>query len=297
METQIELDKQNEQQLFADLIKALVNKFSPERIYCFGTNSAIVDKNTCFIEPYVETKTNYFLLMIMESKTQIEHEVQEYTNNILTAGNVTVLVHEKSAIAKALKENNRFFNTVYREAAIVYSRDGLFSREEVPLLIIAQSVVKAKKKFFECIQLADGFYAGADECFSTDRPSACVLLLHLTVEQCCNALIHVYLDYQSEIHNLKRLLHLCRCFSDEPANLLLQTGSYEDKELLDLLVKSYSMARYKHNFDASYEDADRLLKCVGKFIELTSEMYDDKIKKFEKEVYKETKKTNVLEPL
>lgn len=283
METKPSIETQSEQQVFSAHIKALADKFRPERIYCFGKNSVTVNKNTSFITSFEETQTHYFLLMVTESNTRIEHEVQDYANNILISGSVTVLAHGKQNIAQAILANNKFFNTVYRDAPIVYSRDGILSRQDVAPFIPTQWAGKSRKHYEQRIEMAEGFLHGASECLSAEKLNACVFLLHQVVEQCCIALIRVHLAYRSEIHNLNRLLRLCRCFSDKPANILFQSGSKADERLLDLLVQSYGMARYKNNFLISFEDTSRLFDRIDEFLALSKEMCEQKIQELEEE--------------
>ncbi len=102
------------------------------------------------------------------------------------------------------------------------------------------------------------------------------------VEQCCIGIIRVFLAYRSEVHNLKRLLLLCNAFSDAPYNLFL-SGSLEDGRLFEILVKSYSQARYGSTFQVEKQDADALSQKITRFLEMTECMCEDKISKLENE--------------
>ena len=114
-------------------------------------------------------------------------------------------------------------------------------------------------------------------------------MLHQVVEQACIALIRVYLAYRSEIHNLRRLLCLCSSFSHEPIKTFL-SGSPEDERLFEILLKSYSGARYKETFIVLADDARVLYNKTLAFVTLAKQMCNEKIAQLEQQAiwYKET---------
>lgn len=283
METLITIQLKNQQRYFSLLIKALVEKFKPEQIYCFGKNMVSTEKNGCFMEPHADTQCHYFLLVVTESITRMEHEMQDYANSIPTSDTITILSHGKQAIAEALTANNRFFHTVYRTAQLVYSRNGFLYREAIPPFNPAQMGSKALKDFNHRMEMVDGFLAGANECLNEDQFNVCVFLLHQTVQQACMALIKVYLAYRTDIYNLHRLLHLCSCFAEEPLKILLHSGIKNDERLFNLLIKSHSAARYNNIFNVDVEDANALFDRVMDFVPLVKEMCKRKIVALEME--------------
>jgi HEPN domain-containing protein len=291
METITKPNLQNQQKNFSLFILELVEKFKPEQIYCFGKSVVSAEKNGCFIADSSDNQHHYFLLMVTESNTRIEHEVQDYANSKFKFGLITILVHGKQTIADAMAANNRFFKTVYSDGQIIYSQNGLLSRDFVSPFIPSQSANKAKKHFSHRMSLAEGFLNGASECLAEDQFNVCVFMLHQVVEQACIALIRVHLAYRSELHNLYRLLKICSCFSDEPNKILL-SGHSEDERLFDLLVRSYSAARYNANFMVSQEDTISLFTRIKNFVQLTREMCVQKIVTLEQEAeaYKQTKR-------
>jgi HEPN domain-containing protein len=279
METQT---SHRQHQRFSSFIKVLAEKFNPQQIYCFGTQVVLRDKSGCFIEGHTDERYHYYLLMVTEGRVRIEHSVQDFVNTHFNFGTITVLVHGKDTITEALTANNRFFNTVFSSAQVVYSYDGLLSPELISPFIPSESAIKAEKHYSHRMSLADGFLAGASECLIKEQFSVCVFMLHQVVEQTCIALIRVYLAYRAEIHNLHRLLSLCSYFSDKPATLLL-SGNKEDERLFDILLRSYSSARYSDNFKVLMEDARLLFHHVEDFLILAKKMCSQKIEALSKE--------------
>lgn len=277
METQFSQSGQFQKENFSAFIKELIQKFKPEQIYSFGKYIHFTVNKGCFIENHSTENYHYFLLMVTESVTRIEHEVQDFANNHYPFGKITILAHGKETIADAIKANNRFFITIYKEGQIFYSRDGMVQHTHIINFIPTQGAVKAQKHYNHRFPLAAGFLASAKECLTNQHYNLSAFMAHQVIEQCCIALIRVHLAYQSEMHNLYRQLRLCESFSPAPSRLFL-SGSEEDKRLFDIMVKSYSAARYKDDFKVEQADAEQIFIRVSTFLKLTEMMCDDKIK-------------------
>ena len=276
METQFSQSGQFQKENFSAFIKELVQKFKPEQIYSFGKNIYFKVNQGCFIEDHHTENYHYFLLMVTESVTRIEHEVQDFANNHYPFGKITILAHGKETIADAIKANNRFFITIYNESEILYSRDGMVQRTHIINFIPTQGAVKAQKHYNHRSTLATGFLKSAKECLTNQHYNLSAFMAHQVVEQCCIALIRVHLAYRSDIHNLYRQLRLCDSFSPAPSSLFL-SGREDDKRLFDIMVKSYSAARYKDDFKVEQDDAEQIFTRVSTFLKLTEIMCGDKI--------------------
>ncbi|RZJ83315.1 MAG: HEPN domain-containing protein [Chryseobacterium sp.] len=277
METQFSQSGQFQKETFLAFIKELVQKFKPEQIYSIGKNIDLKVNNGCFIENHSTESYHYFLLMVTESVTRIEHEVQDFANNHYPFGKITILAHGQETIAEAIKANNRFFITIYNEGKILYSRDGMVRPFQTSSLIPTQGAVKAQKHYNHRFPLATGFLKSTKECLTNQHYNLSAFMAHQVVEQCCIALIRVHLAYRSDIHNLYRQLRLCESFSSAPSSLFL-SGRDDDKRLLDIMVKSYSAARYKDDFKVEQADAEQIFTRVSTFLKLTEIMCGDKIK-------------------
>ncbi|WP_442591912.1 HEPN domain-containing protein [Pedobacter sp. AW31-3R] len=280
---------QAQEEHFAAFIKKLIEKFNPLQVYCFGKHMEFTHKEGSFTDEVTEQKCQYFLLMVTESMTRIENAAQDFANAHCQFGTVHILAHGKETILSSIHDNNRFFIHISRSAQLLYSQDGLLQPLASVAFIPTQAAVKATKHYTYRIQLATGFLESAKECQLKQRYQLSLFMLHQTVEQCCNALIKVYLAYRSDIHNLNRLLLLCNCFSPAPLKMFL--SSPEDERLFNILVKSYSAARYNDNFQVEEADAEQLYTRVSVFVALTKLMCGQKIDALAKEAesYKKLK--------
>jgi len=288
MKTAYPLSGKSHQEQFSAFIKVLAEKFKPMYIYCFGKLTKTCTKSGCFIDSINDQRNRYYLLMITESSTRIEHEVQNYANDHFLHGRITVLVHGKETLTRSIQANNRFFITVANSGELLYSEDETIESFKVKQFIPTQAAAKASKHFRRVTQLATGFLESGLECLRTGKYHLSVFMLHQVVEQCCIALIRVHLAYRSDIHNLYRLLHLCDSFSPSVSDFFLNQGE-EGRRLFDLLVRSYSAARYKDDFLVEQTEAEQLYQEVSAFLQMTTTLCNDKIESlaFEAEVYKQ----------
>jgi uncharacterized protein len=270
----------NHSTYFKLFVESLVLKFKPLQIFCFSKETFLEEVQSCFNDEKMKQRCNYCLLLVTKSTNRIDYEVQDYSNAHFKLGKVTILCHPKETIEEAFKANSRFFITVCNEGKLVYSHDGLTNFYVPAPFIPTQSGAKALKHFKYRIPLAEGFLIGAGECLNKEQYSVCVFMLHQVVEQVCIVLIRVFMAYRSEIHNLHKLLRLCSCFSSAPMKLFL-SGSPEDERLFDILLKSYSGARYKSNFFVLTDDAWVLYNKTAAFVALAKELCHQKVEELD----------------
>ncbi|MBT2561354.1 HEPN domain-containing protein [Pedobacter sp. ISL-68] len=260
---------------FSTFVRELAQKFNPLNILKFGEISTNKDSCSSFMPEQKNSTFHYYLLMVIEGTTRIEHGVQDYVNTHFNYGKITILVHSKESVEAAIAGNNRFFINVFNTGIQLYSHDGTFNLFPEYQLDKKISLEKAKKHLYHRIPMAQGFLDGAGECYSNEKFNVCVFMLHQVVEQSCIAMIRVFMAYRSDIHHLGRLLDICACFSEKPRELLL--GTPDNRRLFEKLMNSYSHARYKDNFNVEMGDADKLYTLVHNFLVLAKSLCDKKI--------------------
>ncbi|WP_231426324.1 HEPN domain-containing protein [Pedobacter sp. Leaf250] len=265
---------------FGQFISKLSEKFQPLQIFCFSRKLYFTEIKGCFAGESHSFHGDYCLLLITETATRIDYEVQDYVNINFKQGLITVICHGNRSVWEAIDANSRFFKSIFNEGDLLYSFDGLFYSSVSPF-VQANSAEKALRHFGHRIPLAEGFLIGAKECFQKQNYGICTFMLHQVIEQSLIVLIRVCIAYRSEFHNLKRLIMLCSCFSDQPYNLFL--GTTDNDRLFDVLSKSYSCARYKDDFCVSKIDAEDLLHKAELFLEMVSLMCNEKISALKQE--------------
>jgi len=261
-----------------ELVKLLIEKFKPMYIYCFCRITKSATKSGCFGVNYTATENHYFLLMVMESKTRNEHEAQDFCNIRFHPGKTTILSHGLETIHQCISKNNRFFISIINKSQQLYSADGIFNVAEKINFDPSKDFEKATKHYAHRIKLARGFLEGAADCYSNEHFAVSLFMAHQVIEQCTIALIRVHLSYRSDIHHLGRQLDLCSSFSSLPCEMFKSTA--EDRRLFDILIKSYSQARYNDQFKVEQDDADKILSKAYAFEKLTRSLCEEKIAEF-----------------
>lgn len=266
---------------FREFIQRLAQKFEPLQIFSFSKNTCTQNKQGCFNESPVSFKCDYCLLVVTETATRIDYEMQDFANTYYRHGTITLICHGRQSVMDAVQHNSRFFISVLTTGKLLYSNDGLLDGDLKPSYIPTKGAVKALKHYNHRMPLANGFLMCASECLEKEQFGICAFMLHQAVEQACICLVRVHIAYRSEFHNLYRLLRLCQCFSEKPFQLFLSTS--EDERLFDIMAKSYSGSRYKDDFSVSWQDAESLYQRVASFLLLVKKMCDDKIELLDQE--------------
>ena len=271
-----------------EVITSLVAKYKTDYIFCFSCLNDAKTTTGCFADAIKVSDTHYFLLMITTEITRIEHEVQDYVNTNFDRGTITIVVHGMETVTNAIAQGSRFFTTVCHDGMQLYSANGLRLNLEYPNLNPATTFTKAQKHFYHRFGMAWGFQESASTSHDNGMYNNCVFELHQSVEQACIAVIRVYMAYRSDMHNLARLLNLCKCFSDGQVDLFPRRTE-EDKRLFQILVKSYSDARYKDDYKVTDSDAEDLCLRVCEFCELIKRLCNEKLAAYRKEAEEASK--------
>ncbi len=261
--------------LFRKIIRQFALKFEPLQIFSFSQHIYTQNSQGCFNESQVYFKCDYCLLVVTESATRIDYEMQDFANTHYRHGTITVICHGRQSVMDAVQHNSRFFIGVFTRGKLLYSKDGLLDGDLIPPFVPTKSAIRALKHFEHRMPLADGFLLCASECFEKEQFGICAFMLHQAVEQACICLVRVHIAYRSEFHNLYRLLRLCTCFSQRPFQMFLSTP--EDERLFDVMAKSYSASRYSDDFSVSRQDVENLHQRVTSFLVLAREMCGAKI--------------------
>lgn len=206
---------------FREFIHRLAQKFDPLQIFSFSQNSYTHNSQGCFNNNQGYFKCDYCLLIVTETATRIDYEMQDFANTNYRQGTITIISHGRQSVIDAVQLNSRFFISVLTYGKLLYSKDGLLHGDLLPSYIPAKGAIKALKHYEYRIPLADGFLMCASECLEKEQFGIGAFMLHQAVEQTCICLVRVHIAYRSEFHNLYRLLRLCQCFSGKPFQLFL----------------------------------------------------------------------------
>ncbi|TFF29767.1 HEPN domain-containing protein [Mucilaginibacter psychrotolerans] len=268
-----------------ELIHKVAEKYNLSHIFCFARKNNITNDFNAFgnLSSGVDIDLHHFLLFITKGSERVEHEIQDYINNHFKTFKVTAISHSFESARNAIGQGNRFFVTAFKGIALYHDKE-TFLDVEVPKLNPATTLEKAEKRFHDHIRMASGFLHSASICIRNEKfIENGVFSLHQAVEQACIAIIKVHTGYRIDLHNIARLLNLCRFISEQPMNLFLP-GDKESERLFQILRDSYGNARYKENFKIDETDAINILEKVAAFVELAESLCLDWINSLRTEI-------------
>lgn len=248
-----------------ELIRKIVEKFDPLKIICFGRNMVHRKSVGCFREYTDTTSPHYHLLMITEATPRIEYTVQDYVNNNLFRGKITVIAHHQQIIQEKLENKHPFYCNIFRSGHLLYTKDGLYLTDTVPYPDPIQTEENAKRYFEHRYEMADGFLSSANYTLGEGHYNLGVFLLHQAVEHACRAMISVHLSYKADVHHLGKLIDMTCCFSDDPIAIFPRVTENE-KRLFLVLQNSYSAGRYVDSYEVDMDDAYEICTQVIAFV-------------------------------
>jgi len=254
------------------LIELLAQKFDLTHIFCFAHKGTITNNFSKFGEFPSYIDLHFFFLFITKGSERVEHEIQDYINSHYKSFKVTAISHSLENVRLAVAQGSRFFIATCLGGLEMY-HDKLNHLDVVfPTLNPTNTLQKAEKRFHDHIKMSTGFLYSAANCIRIEEyPENGVFMLHQAVEQACIALIKVHMGYRIDIHNLTRLLNLCKCFSDKPAELFLAEDD-ESVRLFKILRESYGDTRYAEDFRVDKDIAIKILERVDTFVNLAENL-------------------------
>ena len=194
--------------------------------------------SSVFCSAQLETQRTYYLLMITDGGETTESDVQDFADRAFAAAKVIVQVYRQATLLKHLNHWNGYFATVINQGKLCYGMPGVSEISGLqtpnPKRRLGRAIVHWRNRS----QMANGFFAAAEQAIALGNDYAGVFLLHKAVEQVCMGLIFVFMDRQPHLRNLDRLLFLCACFSPKPLDYFC--GHKENEVLLKMMMGSVS---------------------------------------------------------
>jgi len=278
MENEFSLNKSRPAH-FNAILSQLINHFKPLKIYLYAEVNKQELCNSVFATSAPAAQDIYYLLVITQGSTRIENGMQEFINGHYKEAIMLVLAHGGETLDKNTAYCNPFFSTIFNNGLLLYNADGVMYNSERPAVNPEKRLAEAVSQWYHRCDMAAGFKRSIDQIMEDGFYNVAVFLMHQVVEQACIGMIWVFMGYKSDMHNLKRLLYICGCFSKRPMQHFLANEA--DECLLGLLMKSYSAARYKDDFKVAEQDGKRLQQLTDGFLELAKQMCNKKFKEME----------------
>ena len=265
MKQKIKTSETEQQQPLKALIVQLVQAYAPLQIYQFGKLTKKEQVNSVFCEAKRQMQRTYYLLMLTDGSEAIESDVQDFADRAFAVAKVIVQVHGQATLLKHLNHRNGYFATVINQGKLYYTVPGVAEisglQQPNPKRRLGRAIVHWRNRS----QMANGFFAAAEQAITHGHDHAGVFLLHQAVEQICMGLIFVFMDYQPRLRNLDRLLYLCACFSSKPLNHFCLNK--ENEMLLKMMMGSVSRQCDEKDFSFDGRIVN-VVELVGGFLKL-----------------------------
>ncbi|MNK70979.1 HEPN domain protein [compost metagenome] len=288
METLNHFSKGKKPAHFMAFLEQLVAQFEPLQVYQYAQLGQQCKVDSSFCTTQQQEEEIFYLLVITEGSTRIENGIQDFANQHYTLGKIVVHAHGVAALEQNIAQSNYYFATVLNEGHLLYSTNGVLCLEEVSTPKPDKRLAQAKLHWKHRGKMANGFLLAADRALEEDHETVCLFLLHQVIEQACIGLIWVFMGYKSDMHNLRRLLYVCACFSKKPMQHFM--GTPENEIMLSIIMKSYSEARYRESFSLENRSAYNFLELVERFMELAEALCKEKFEAMEGVLPVEAKK-------
>ena len=196
--------------------------------------------------------------------------------NELTKTNI--IHHSIGFVNKKLEKNSYFFLDILKEGILLYD-SGNYQLAQPKELNPAERKAKAQEEFEHWFESANDFLFQYENAFRAEKWNNAAFQLHQATERYYAAILLVFTDYKPRTHDIEDLGQ--QAGKLHPAFLaVFPTKTEEEKQLFELLKKSYIDARYTKNFKIEKKELEYLAGRVIKLQKLTREICKEKIKSF-----------------
>jgi uncharacterized protein len=138
---------------FREFIQRLAEKFEPLQIFSFSQNSYTHNSQGCFSDNQFYFKCEHCLLVVTETATRVDYEMQDFANTYYQHETITIICHGRQSVMDAVQQNSRFFIGVLTDGKRLYSKDGLLNNEPISVFIPTKGAIKAIRHYEHRIPL------------------------------------------------------------------------------------------------------------------------------------------------
>lgn len=253
-----------------EILTLIVEHLSPDQIYLFGNKLLRSERASLFaLDQNCQSGKLHFDLLVISSVPNPYNNIQSLVNKNADKVTLNLLIHSQKEAVKRLQgdnnENrNRFFETVFRDGLLLYSKTPFFDRTAIQSdnhLIHEHAAPYCKIRFQRGLAFLDASRAIKGNLYEVE-----LALLSQGVEQVCLGLIYAFWGYIPNHHSLTHLLDICKTFLPNGEMYLPGQTDYK-RSLFSLLCNSHSSVRFSVGKPIGANDFEDLrLRCTG-FIE------------------------------
>ncbi|RXK83774.1 HEPN domain-containing protein [Filimonas effusa] len=244
------------------LIQKITTAVAIEKIVCYGFSIKSNHRHNC--SGLGNTNTGnapaiFYLLVIPDKEEpRCSHDIIQTIDNFNTPLlSVSCIILREPFVSTAISEGRLFLTTLRKKGCLLYGYEWKttpLSAKEEPL---QHRLAAAELIWKQVFTRAQQFLQGAAFCLKSQMPETCCFLLHQAVEQTTMALSGALIGYRPDSHNLLRLLPLL-AYAGLELDTVFPQNTQQEKDLFNILKKSYSETRYNNDFSIPQNTAQIL---------------------------------------
>jgi len=260
VKTSIAYLPQDKQDQLAQVVQSIVDMIQPEKIILYGSYARDKWVEDTHMEGHIlhEYLSDYDLLIITQrGEKREESDIEEMVESRFDFNTpVSPIAHTIDFVNTRLREGHYFFSDIKEEGILLYDA-GNIPLAQPAVLTPAERKQIATDDFKHWYNDAVTFLEISISIINKNPPIA-AFQLHQATERAYAAVLLVFTGYKPRTHNLGKLLHKCKEFAPELADVFPRKSTNE-KYLFELLKKAYIDARYKKNFKITEEQLNILI--------------------------------------
>lgn len=256
-----------------NIVDLIVEHLSADRIYLFGNNLNTTKMATLFAldQNKLTGVLHYDLLVISPIQNPYNNNIHDLVNKNSDIITLNLLIHTKEEVMKKLqadniKGRNRFFETVCRDGALLYTKPNIIDKSKIKPDEKAMHS-KAAEYSLGRINAGMALKRAATEIKDDACRNVTLALLSQGIEQVCLGLIYAFWGYRPNLQSLPHLLNLCKVFWSEGEIYLPRQTEY-DKYLFRLLANANSVLRFTVGEPLEQEDFNALFDRCSSYIDI-----------------------------
>jgi HEPN domain-containing protein len=182
---------------------------------------------------------------------------------------VVALVHHAHKFVAKLKCGNSFFNYANNCPVVYMSGDQLIPSPK-PLNKFTEQIAF---KWERWLSQGKHFLAGADFFIKNDMHGAGLFLIHQAAECVLMAVVRGILGYDTNSHNISRLLMLSEMFTTGLTEVF-KLNEVDSKARFEILKNAYIAISYRDTFEPDTEAIELLYQDINKLVTTAEDIYN-----------------------
>jgi len=261
--------KKRHSKAFIQLIEALVQEFKPLQIYEFAQYKHKATLQSVFVNGQHLKQCIHYLFMIADASITALN-IQAFLDAQNNPTDVIVLGEAQANLLKAHHNCNGFYASIVHHGKLCYGSADPDVYASVRQPNIRRFLGRAITHWRSRLKMAKGFLEAGEQALEADHEQICLFLFYKASEQVCKGLIYVFMGYQEQCSNLKRLLQISACFSSLPLQHFM--GTPDNEALLDIMCKNIALNNCKEETLPADKSIYRFLELVESFLKLIDQL-------------------------